>query len=113
MRGPVGRYLGEFEQTVLVALLRCGGEASGGRVHEEILDATGRDASVSAVYVTLKRMSDKGYVAVREPGDLSATMGRGKKCYRLTRAGAVELTRSREMFDRLWRGVDPDGLETT
>ncbi|MDX1394250.1 MAG: PadR family transcriptional regulator [Gemmatimonadota bacterium] len=109
----MGRYLGEFEQTVLVALVRCGGEATGGRIHAEILDRTGRDSSISAVYVTLKRMSDKGYVAIREPGALSTTMGRGKNRYTLTGAGAAELGRTREMFERLWRGVDPDTLAAT
>ena len=56
-------YLGEFEHVVLLALARLPGWAYGGSVHEEILEATGRDVSIPAVYVTLKRMEKKGFVA--------------------------------------------------
>ena len=49
-------YLGEFEMVVLLALARFDGEAYGGAIHQEILDATGRAVSIPAVYVPLKRM---------------------------------------------------------
>jgi DNA-binding PadR family transcriptional regulator len=55
-------YLGEFEHVVLLALARLGDGAYGASIHEEILGTTGRDVSIPAVYVTLKRLEKKGLV---------------------------------------------------
>lgn len=96
-------YLGEFEQVVLLALVRLDGPAYGGSIHQEILDATGRDVSIPAVYVTLKRMEKKGLVACRvaslSPGD------RATRNYTLKPDGRAALERSREMLERLWAGT--------
>ena len=52
-------HLGEFEQVVLLALARLREPAYGAEIHREILLRTGRDVSIPAVYVTLKRMVGK------------------------------------------------------
>ncbi len=98
-------YLGEFEFVVLLALARLGDGAYGASIHQEILEATGRDVSIPAVYVTLKRMERKGLVestrASTEPAG-----GRSTRNYTVTPAGEVAMARSRALFERLW---DPAG----
>ena len=96
-------YLGEFEQVVLLALARLGGDAYGGSIHEEILEATGRDVSIPAVYVTLKRLEKKGIVRARVVADPGG--GRATRNYTLLPAGKRALARSRHMLERLWRGA--------
>jgi len=54
--------LGEFEQIVLIAVLRLGEDAYGATIRREIESRTGRRLSISGVYTTLERMEDKGYV---------------------------------------------------
>lgn len=97
-------YLGEFEQVVLLALVRHEGPAYGGSIHQEILDATGRDVSIPAVYVTLKRMEKKGLVSSRvaalSPGD------RATRNYTIQPDGRDALERSRQMLEQLWAGRD-------
>src|SRR5580658_1894095 len=56
-------YLGEFEQIVLLALLRLGRNAYGVPVRREIEYRTKRAVSVGALYSTLDRLEAKGYVA--------------------------------------------------
>jgi predicted transcriptional regulator len=51
--------LGEFEQIVMLALVRLGPEAYGA-VSAEIEKRGGRGVSVSAVHTTLDRLSRKG-----------------------------------------------------
>jgi len=51
--------LGEFEQLVLLGLLRLGPEAYGAAVSLEIEQQTGRAVSVSAVHTTLDRLEDR------------------------------------------------------
>lgn len=96
-------YLGEFEMVVLLALARFDEEAYGGAIHQEILDATGRDVSIPAVYVTLKRMERKGYVASRV-GPGGGSDGRETRNYRLLDQGVEALDRSRSLLENLWTG---------
>ena len=57
--------MGEFEQLVLLALVRRGNDAYGMTVRQEIERRTGRDVSIGAVYTTLDRLERKGFVAHR------------------------------------------------
>ena len=57
--------LGEFEQLVLLALVRQGADGYGVSICQDLVDRTGRDVSLAAVYKTLERLQDKGYVASR------------------------------------------------
>ena len=99
-------YLGEFEQVVLLALVRLRRPAYGAEIHSEILERTGRDVSIPAVYVTLKRMERKGLVAsqVTEP----SSGGRATRNYRVLPEGEDALAQSRDLFERLWDGLGPE-----
>jgi len=97
-------YLGEFELVVLLALARLGEDAYGASIHREILDATGRDVSIPAVYVTLKRMERKRLVASRlHTGEEG---GRATRNYRLLPEGEAAMGRSRALLERLWAGLE-------
>ena len=98
-------YLGEFEQVVLLALLRLGEAAYGAAIHREILSTTGRDVSIPAVYVTLKRMERKGLVSAKV-GHTSGGAGRPTRDYRILPAGEEALVRSRALLESLWEGTD-------
>ena len=62
---PKGEFLGEFELYVMGALARIGDDAYGVTVREEIEERCGRTVAIGAVYATLSRLSDKGYVTFR------------------------------------------------
>lgn len=88
---------------VLLAAARVGDGAHGMAIHEEILEAAGRDVSIPALYVTLSRLEKKRLVVSRvEP---ATDGGRSRKCYRVEPAGAEALTRAKSMLDDLWDGV--------
>lgn len=98
------QYLGEFEQVVLLALARLRGPAYGAAIHKEILKTTGRDVSIPAVYVTLKRMERKGLVA----SEVTAASSGGRaftRNYSVLPAGDDALARSRALLERLWDGL--------
>lgn len=100
-------YLGEFELVVLLALARLDDAAYGASIHREILAATGRDVSIPAVYVTLKRMERKGLVA-SHLGQSDSNAGRPTRNYRILPDGQEAVERSRELFARLLDGLgDP------
>jgi DNA-binding PadR family transcriptional regulator len=105
-----GDYLGEFEQVVLLALLRLKEEAYGVTVRREIQRCTNRSVAIGAVYACLERLERKGHVksTVSEPRPVPG--GRSRKYFGLTRAGANALQQSREMMRRMADGVAVDSV---
>ena len=58
-------FLAEFEMYVLLAIRRLGGDAYGAAIARDIEDTAERRVSIGALYATLSRLSDKGYVIHR------------------------------------------------
>src|SRR6202166_5391760 len=79
------RSLGEFEQIVLLAVLRLGDEAYGVTILAEIAARTGRNPSPGALYTTLHRMEDKGLVTFRDGSHTPERGGRAKRFVVVTR----------------------------
>ena len=97
--------LGEFEQLVLLAVLRLDDDAYGLAVRRELLERADRDAAIGAVYATLQRLEDKGYVssALREGSEQRG--GRARRCFRVTAAGRRALERAARAEQRLSEGL--------
>lgn len=100
-----GEYLGELEQIVMLAVARLQGEAYGMRIRREIEQRTGRDVAIGAVYSTLERLQDKGYVGAGSPRGAATRDGRARRFYQLTRAGIAALDAASEMQARMWSGL--------
>ena len=83
-------YLGEFEQLVLFAVLRLD-DASGIAIHDEIEARTGRDVSPGAIYTTLGRLEERGFVTSEVLAPEPGKVGRPRKHYTLQPRGARAL----------------------
>ena len=102
-----GDYLGEFEQVVLWVLVRLGENAYGMTIRRELEKRTGRNVSIGAVYATLGRLEQKGFVRSR-PGEATPERGgRARRYFTLTAAGAEALNATRATLTGLWRGQVP------
>jgi DNA-binding PadR family transcriptional regulator len=55
--------LGEFEQLVLLAILRLGDDAYGVTIRAELAARAGRDIAPGALYTALERLEAKGLEA--------------------------------------------------
>ena len=106
----MSQSLGEFEQLVFLALVRLDPEAYGVAIRNEIERQTGRDVTLGAVYTTLLRLEDKGFVASRLGDPTPQRGGRRKKYYRPLAVGRRELIASLNALRRMTRGLTP-GLE--
>lgn len=106
MMGHVGSPLGSFEEQVMLAVVRTGESAYGMNVRRELESVTGRDVAIGAVYATLDRLETKKLVGSRR----ETIGGASRRVFLLTPAGAVALTESRALRDRLWAGIDVDTL---
>ena len=103
-----GKFLGEFEQIVLLAVLRLRGDGYGMSLRREIEERTGRSVSIGAVYATLDRLEVKGYLISRDGESAPVRGGRSRRLFKAVPAGTRALQDSREMLDRMWQGVDVD-----
>jgi len=103
---PMGEtYLGEFEQIVLLAVLRLGNDAYGVPIRKEIEKRAGRTVTVGALYSTLDRLEAKGYLSSWFADPTAERGGRSRRYFRVEPPGAEALALSREMFNRMWKGV--------
>lgn len=98
--------LGEFEQLVLLALLRLRDNAYGATIHQEVQKRTRRAVSISAVYTTLDRLEEKQLVLSRVGEPTPRRGGRRKKYYALEPAGAEALSNSCRIFRDMTRGLE-------
>lgn len=92
-----------FEEQVLLAVVHCGEHAYGMTIRRALHDRTGRDVSIGAVYATLNRMEEKGWVG-------SASMsgeGRARRYFTLNPEGAAALREAVRIRAALWKGLDP------
>jgi DNA-binding PadR family transcriptional regulator len=98
--------LGEFEQVVLLAVLRLGDGAYAVPVQEEILRCTGRDVSRGSIYITLDRLETKGYLKSRLADPTPERGGRAKRYYTLRPRALDALRESRRALVALWSGLE-------
>jgi len=98
--------IGEFEELVLLAVLRIGDEAYGTTILDEIRQRTGRKVLRPAVYVALRRLEQKGLVQSREAPPTAGRGGRARRVVRLEGAGLEALQRSRQARLGMWDGFE-------
>ena len=85
--------LGEFEQIVLLAIVRLAADAYG--------------TAIGALYTALDRLERKGYVGSSLSDPTPQRGGRSKRYFTLKTAGVAALKRSRQALDRMWADVNP------
>jgi PadR family transcriptional regulator PadR len=103
--------LGEFEQLVLLAIMQLDGEVYGVPIVDEIERRTGRSVAAAAVYVTLRRLEEKGLLSSKMSAPTAERGGKARRCVKVTAAGLESLREARQVIDNMWKGLDP-GLRT-
>jgi DNA-binding PadR family transcriptional regulator len=98
--------LGEFEQLVLLAIVHLGDGVYGVPIADEILRRTGRTVSPAAVYVTLRRLEQKGLLSSTMGDPTPERGGKARRCVAVTRAGRESLRATRQALDNMWKGLD-------
>ena len=98
-------FLGEFEQIVLLAILRLNEAAYGVTIRNEIARCTGRDPSPGALYTTLDRMEEKGMVRSSLWGASPERGGRSKRFFVVTKAGRAALVSAHRAYQNLLKGL--------
>ncbi len=111
-----GKYLGDFEQLVMLAVMRLGEDAYGMTVRREIEAGSERQVSLGAIYATLDRLEDKGFVSSALGETTRGRRGRAKRFFRAQAPGVRALQSALASLDRLRQGINelehPIGAES-
>jgi len=99
-------FLGEFEQRVLLAILRCDAKAYPIEIRKEVTRASGHEPSRGAFYTTLDRLDAKQLVRWTAEGGDAGRDGLPQRKFIVTAAGVKALRASRKALLELWRGLD-------
>lgn len=101
--------LGEFELMVLLAATRLGEEeAHPLAIVDDIAERAGRSVRRSAVYVTLRRLEEKGHISTWLGEPRAERGGKARRHVRVEPQGALAIHESRSALERMWGGLDTD-----
>lgn len=98
-------YLKEFEQLVLLSVLRLGEDAYGGRIRKDLAETANRPVSVATIYVALSRLEQRGLVRSWMSDPTPVRGGKAKKFYAVEPEGAQALRESKATLERMWEGA--------
>lgn len=97
---------GQFEQLVLTAILSLRENAYGVTIHAKVEELSRpKGVSLGAVYVTLDRLEDKGFVSSWLSDPTKERGGRAKRCYRLEALGERALQESAATAQRVFESI--------
>src|SRR3712207_6972530 len=102
---PRSHLLSDFELFVMLAVAALDDGAYGVTIATRIGERTGRDVSIGAVYATLGRLADKGYVTFRVSDPEPVRGGRARKLVSLTAPGQRALRATTEALSRMLEGA--------
>ena len=98
--------LGDFEQLVLLGVMRLQDGAYGAAIRQEIHARSGRDVSINAVYTTLDRLETKGLLESWTGDPTPQRGGRRRKFYGLRPAGTAALRQAYHAFQAMAEGYE-------
>lgn len=99
-------YLGQFEEIVLLAILNLGEQAYGAKIRQKAEEVLEKSVAIGAIYTTLDRMEQKGFVSSWQGEATPERGGRAKRYFRLEGAGQQALSDTNAARNRLTEGLD-------
>ena len=97
--------VGPLELTILLSVVRLGDDAHGLAIRKDVSERTRRDYSVGAIYTTLERLTDKGFVSARMSEPLPVRGGRSRRHFKITAAGRRAIHAAQRESASIWAGV--------
>lgn len=99
-------HLGEFEQMVLLAVLQLETAAYGPSIAEVLEQRAGREVSRGALYSSLDRLEQKGFLRWEIEAATSERGGQPKRRFSVTPAGVAAVRQAHEAWLAMTAGLD-------
>lgn len=98
--------LGEFEQLVLLAVVRLGAGAFGPDIATELEASVGRGVTRGALYSTLNRLEEKALLRWEAAGPGADRGGHIRRLFSVTPEGLQALRDRRAALLTMWDGIE-------
>jgi DNA-binding PadR family transcriptional regulator len=98
--------IGEFEQLVLLSLLRLGNGAYGAAIGRDIEERTTREVGIGTLYMTLTRLEEKGMICSYVGNPTHERGGRRRKHYLMEDLGHRALGRAYRTLRAMSEGLE-------
>jgi len=102
------RLLTRQEELVLLAVFQLKGSTFLIRIREYLIEQTGKDWSISSVYVPLNRLTREGCLKEIIGQPTAKRGGKAVKYYELTEDGYEVLRELDELNRVMWKGLIPE-----
>ncbi len=99
-------YLGEFEQLILLAVLKLEDDATGAAIRAAVAEGSRRTVWIGAVHTTLDRLETKGLVRSRVV-ERADDPGQRRKVFALQPAGRAAISHAYSTWVRMTQGLKP------
>lgn len=103
---PTKIILGEFEQTVMLAILQLGDDAYAPNIARHLEDTIDRAVSRGALYSCLNQLEHKGFLRYRIDSPTPERGGHSRRFYQVSAIGVRALRTARQSQLMLWRGLE-------
>jgi DNA-binding PadR family transcriptional regulator len=103
---PRVQPVGEFEHFLLLAILQLRDEAYGSGISREVERRAGRSVSRGALYSSLGRLEQKGFVRWTVAAPAPAGGGYPRRRFELTETGLAAVRAYREALLRMWSDLE-------
>jgi len=99
------------EELILLTILQLKDKAYGVTIRNRLMQETGTDWTIGAVYVPLKRLTEAGYLETTVGEPTPERGGKRKRFYTLTPRGMKALAYTKKINDALWTGLSAMDLK--
>lgn len=99
------KLLTQQEELILLAVYRLGDQSSLLNVRDLLNQISGKEWSISSVYVPLDRCRKNGYLTTSIGEPEAKRGGKAVKYYHLTQDGLKALEEIKSIQDLLWEGI--------
>ena len=96
------KILSKPEELILLAVVSLKDNAYGVTIRKHIIEKTGVDWTIGAVYVPLNRLAKDGYLETTIGEPTPERGGKRKKFYSLTHRGMKALAFAKRINDSMW-----------
>ena len=101
------KILSRTEELVLLSVWRLQANAYGVTIRKHIIENTGTDWSIGAIYVPLDRLTKWEYLDTIQGEPTAERGGRSKRYYKLTKEGLNALAYTKKVQETMWSDL-PD-----
>ncbi|MFC2133374.1 PadR family transcriptional regulator [Bacteroidota bacterium] len=106
------KILSRADEMVLLTIWRLQNNAYGVTIRKMVIEATGQDWSVGAIYDSLERLTNWEYLTTHQSDPTPERGGKRKRFYQISEDGMTALNNLRKVQETMWTSISDLSTDT-